>query len=57
MIHLNNKELYKEYNKEFKQYNKEDSKVYSVILNIINNKIFTALKYKQIAKDYINYFK
>ena len=57
MICLTNKELYKKYNKEFKQYNKKDSKVYLVILSIINNKIFTALKYKQMAKNYINYLK
>ena len=53
----NNKKLYKEYNKEFKQYNKEDSKVCLVIFGIINNKILTALKYKQTVKDYINYLK
>ena len=57
MIYLTNKELYKEYNKEFKQYNKEDGKVYSFIFGIINNKIITALEYKQTAKDYINYLK
>ena len=57
MIRLTNKELYKEYNKEFKQYNKEDGKVYLVILSIINNKILTVLEHKQIAKDYINYLK
>ena len=57
MIYLTNKELYKEYNKEFKQYNKEDGKVCLVILSIINNEILTALKYRQTAKDYINYFK
>ena len=57
MIYLTNKELYKEYNKEFKQYNEEDGKVYSVIFGIIDNEILTALKYKQTAKDYINYLK
>ena len=35
----------------------EDSKVFLVILGIINNKILTALKHKQMAKDYINYLK
>ena len=57
LICLTNKELYKEYNKEFKQYNKEDGKVYLVIFGIINNKILTALEYKQTVKDYINYLK
>jgi hypothetical protein len=57
VIHQNNKELYKEYNKEFKQYNKEDGKVCSVIFGTINNKILTALKHKQMAKDYINHLK
>ena len=57
MIRLTNKKLYKEYNKEFKQYNKENSKVCSVILSTINNKIFTALEYKQTVKDYINHLK
>ena len=57
LIYLTNKELYEEYNKEFKQYNKEDGKVYLVIFSIINNKIFTALEYKQTVKDYINYLK
>ena len=57
MIRLINKKLYKKYNKEFKQYNKEDGKVYLVIFSIINNKILTALEYKQTAKDYTNYLK
>ena len=57
LIHLTNKKLYKKYNKEFKQYKKENSKVYLVILSTINNKILTALEYKQIVKDYINYLK
>ena len=45
-IHLTNKVLSNKYNKELKQYNKENSKVYSVIFSIINNKILTALEYK-----------
>ena len=57
LIRLSNKALYKEYYKEFKQYNKDDGKVYLIILSIIDNKILTALEYKQIAKDYVNYFK
>ena len=57
MIRLTNKELYKEYNKEFKQYNKEDGKVCSVILGTIDNEILTALEHKQTAKDYIDHLK
>ena len=57
LIHSANKALSYEYNKEFKQYSKEDGKVCLVILSIINNKILTALEYKQTAKDYINYLK
>ena len=57
LIYLTNKALSNKYYKELKQYSKEDSKVYSVIFSIINNKIITALEYRQTAKDYINYFK
>ena len=45
-IHLTNKVFSDKYYKELKQYSKKNSKVYSVILSIINNKIITALKYK-----------
>ena len=57
LIRLTNKALFNEYDKEFKQYSKEDGKVCLVILSIINNKILTALEYKQTAKDYIDYLK
>ena len=56
-ICLTNKALFNKYNKELKQYNKEDGKVCSVIFGIIDNKILTTLKYKQMVKDYINYLK
>ena len=57
LICLANKVLSNKYNKELKQYSKKDSKVCSVILSIINNKIITVLEHKQTAKDYINYLK
>ena len=57
LIRLTNKVLSDEYDKKFNQYSKEDSKVYLVILGIINNKIITTLEHKQTAKDYINYLK
>ena len=57
LIYLTNKALSDKYHKELKQYDKEDGKVCLVILNIINNEILTALKHKQMVKDYINYFK
>jgi len=46
LICLTNKVLYNKYNKEFKSYNKDNSKVYLVILSIINKEILTALEYK-----------
>ena len=57
LICLTNKTLSNKYYKELKQYSKEDSKVCLVILSIINNKIITALEYRQTVKDYINYLK
>jgi hypothetical protein len=39
------------------EYNKDDSKVCSIILGTVDKKIFTALKYKQMAKDCIEYLK
>ena len=57
LIYLTNKILTNKYKKELNQYNKNNSKAYLVILGIINNKIITALKYKQTARDYIKYLK
>ena len=39
------------------EYNKDNDKVCSVILGTVNNKILTALKHKQTAKDYIEHLK
>ena len=57
LIRSTNKALSNEYNKEFKQYSKEDSKVYLVILGIIDNKIITPLEHKKTARGCINYLK
>jgi hypothetical protein len=56
-IRSTNKALSNKYQKEFKRFDKDDGKVYSAILSTINNKILTALEYKQTAKDYINHLK
>ena len=50
LIYLTNKVLSNKYKKEYNQYSKENSKICLVILGIINNKILTALKYKQTVK-------
>ena len=42
---------------QISKYNKDNGKVYSIILGTVDNKILTALKYKQTAKDYIEYLK
>ena len=45
-IYLTNKVLSNKHYKELEQYSKENSKVCSVILNIIDNEIITALEHK-----------
>jgi hypothetical protein len=57
LIYLTNKALSNKYNKELKQYTKDNSKVYLIILGIVNNEIFTTLKHRQTVKNYINYLK
>ena len=39
------------------EYNKDNGKVCSIILGTVDNKILTALKHKQTAKDYIKHLK